>query len=532
MSNEKLIYKSGDDWTFDLIDKAWAVIEEIAKELETSYYPAQIEIVSAEQMLDAYTSVGMPIGYRHWSYGKEFIRNEKMYKAGRMGLAYELVINSDPCIAYLMEENNMNMQTMVMAHACVGHSAVFKENYLFKDNTDAKSIVDYLAFSKNYIEMCEEKYGYDETEKILDACHALSNYGIDKYKKNKNLLRVEDEEKIALERFEQALKDYNPMWEKLVKKSTKIKTPMETIKFPKEPVENILHFIEQHAPLLEPWKREIIKINRKISQYFSPQRQTKTLNEGYASFCHYYIMTRMEEEGYIDEGSYQEFLLSHTGVIFQPDHDSKYFNPGSPFNPYALGFAIFMDIKRMCENPTEEDWKFFPDLCGKKWQTEVNYAMRNYNDETFILQYLSPKVVRDMRIFHLENDSNKKFFLIKDIQDDLGFRAVREALANMHSNATYIPDIQVTNVDMSGNRTLELTHFPRKDVPLNSDMAEMTLEMVADLWEFPVELKTISSGIDGYSKYARTYKAMNGKYVEEEDTKINAADSPDWAMSG
>src|SRR3974390_2667373 len=136
-----LLFKSGADWDFDTIDRTWDAIEEVATELKISYYRPQIEIVSAEQMLDAYSSVGMPIYYKHWSFGKDFIGNYNNYKAGNMGLAYELVINSDPCIAYLMEENDMTMQLMVMAHASVGHSAVFKNNYLFKQHTHADSIV-------------------------------------------------------------------------------------------------------------------------------------------------------------------------------------------------------------------------------------------------------------------------------------------------------------------------------------------------------------------------------------------------------
>jgi spore cortex formation protein SpoVR/YcgB (stage V sporulation) len=135
-------------------------------------YPNQIEVITAEQMMDAYSSVGMPIGYHHWSFGKRFIHTERNYKRGQMGLAYEIVINSDPCIAYLMEENTMPMQALVMAHACYGHNSFFKNNYLFKTWTDASSIIDYLLFAKNYITECEEKHGIDAVEKLLDSCHA------------------------------------------------------------------------------------------------------------------------------------------------------------------------------------------------------------------------------------------------------------------------------------------------------------------------------------------------------------------------
>ena len=136
-------------------------------------YPNQIEVIASEQMLDAYASVGLPISYTHWSYGKEFIRNEEAYRRGMRGLAYELVINSDPCIAYLMEDNSMPMQALVIAHACYGHNSFFKGNYLFKQWTSADAIVDYMVFARKYIFECEQKYGIDRVEETLDACHAL-----------------------------------------------------------------------------------------------------------------------------------------------------------------------------------------------------------------------------------------------------------------------------------------------------------------------------------------------------------------------
>lgn len=506
----KLLFKSGDDWTFDLIEKVWEEIQIIGRdELKTTWYPAQIEIVTAEQMLDAYSAIGMPIYYKHWTFGKEYLKNEKYYKSGQMGLAYEMVINSNPCIGYLMEENDMAMQTMVLAHAMVGHSAVFKNNCYFKDNTHADSIIDYLTFSKNFIRMCEEKYGETEVEAVLDACHALSDYGIDKYRRPKKP-NVKDEEKAALEKFDQELKDYDPIWAKLIKKDKKSKSE-KSIKFPKEPEENILYFLEKHSPLIHQWKREIIRIVRKISQYFSPQGQTKTLNEGYASFSHYYIMNRLYDKGLIDEGTVFSFLKSHVGVLNQLGFDSKWF---SGFNPYALGFAIFMDIKRISENPTDEDKKFFPDLIGKEWQENINYARDNFKDDSFISQYLSPKVVRDFRMFHLEASHGSGRYYVENIHNEEGFYNLREQFSRQYDRASYVPDIRVTNVDLSGNRKLTLKHYPINDIPLNQKMLEATLEQLSILWEFPVEIETIDHGFRG--SFPKTY-SHPGIYGQEEN---------------
>ena len=110
-------------------------------------------------MLDAYSSVGMPLFYKHWSFGKHFAYQEASYRKGLMGLAYEIVINSSPCISYLMEENTATMQTLVIAHAAFGHNHFFKNNYLFKQWTDADGILDYLEFAKGYVAQCEERHG-------------------------------------------------------------------------------------------------------------------------------------------------------------------------------------------------------------------------------------------------------------------------------------------------------------------------------------------------------------------------------------
>ncbi|EVT83039.1 hypothetical protein Z046_31145 [Pseudomonas aeruginosa VRFPA09] len=174
---------TGSEWTFELIQQYDREISRIAERYALDTYPNQIEVITAEQMMDAYASVGMPIGYNHWSYGKHFLSTEKNYKRGQMGLAYEIVINSDPCIAYLMEENTQCMQALVIAHACYGHNSFFKGNYLFRTWTDASSIIDYLVFAKQYIMQCEERYGIDAVEDLLDSCHALMNYGVDRYKR-------------------------------------------------------------------------------------------------------------------------------------------------------------------------------------------------------------------------------------------------------------------------------------------------------------------------------------------------------------
>ena len=166
---------SGQEWNFDDIENIYIQIKKIADEkYGLNYYPNQLEVISSEQMLDAYSSVGLPLYYSHWSFGEQFVKELEAYKRGRMGLAYEIVINSSPCIAYLMEENTMMMQALVIAHASFGHNHFFKNNYLFKQWTDADSIIDYLSFAKSLFEIVK-KYMVLKKLKLLLMLHIVYN---------------------------------------------------------------------------------------------------------------------------------------------------------------------------------------------------------------------------------------------------------------------------------------------------------------------------------------------------------------------
>ena len=202
------------DWTFELIESYHEKIRAAAHRYALDTYPNQLEVITAEQMMDAYASVGMPVNYRHWSYGKEFIANERSYRRGQMGLAYEIVINSDPCISYLMEENTTAMQALVIAHAAYGHNSFFKGNYLFRLWTDASSIIDYLVYARNYIAECEEKHGMQAVEDILDSCHALQNYGVDRYHRPSKISLAEELAR-RTERQAYAQTQVNDIWRTL-----------------------------------------------------------------------------------------------------------------------------------------------------------------------------------------------------------------------------------------------------------------------------------------------------------------------------
>ncbi len=322
--------------------------------------------------------------------------------------------------------------------------------------------------------------------RVLDACHALMSHGVDSYKKPSKLSAREENERLRkLTTYRQ--ENYNELWKTLPQTAEggREEPPEKNKKVLEEPEENILYFIEKNAPALPPWKREIVRIVRKVAQYFYPQGATKVMNEGFATFTHYHIINKMYDEGYVNDGFMLEFIKSHSGVLFQPDYNSPYF---SGLNPYTLGYNIFMDIKRICQEPTAEDKEWFPNLIGKDWLEQVHYVMENFRDDSFILQYLSPKVIREMKLFSIGDEEQQKEYLISAIHNERGYKKIREQLSLQYERSFYVPNIQVSGVDRFGTNTMYLIHSVQNERRLDAENTRKTLEHIRYLWGFPVEL--------------------------------------------
>ncbi len=474
------------EWTFEAVERYHEEITRVAASYGLDTYPVQIEIITAEQMMDAYASVGMPVNYHHWSFGKHFLSTEKGYRRGQMGLAYEIVINSNPCIAYLMEENTLTMQALVIAHAAYGHNSFFKGNYLFRTWTNADAIIDYLLFARNFISQCEQRHGEAEVELFLDSCHALMNLGVDRYRRPQKLSLAKEAMR-QREREDYLQSQVNELWRTLPALEARPDRLHEKL-FPPEPEENLLYFVEKHAPLLEPWQREIVRIIRKIAQYFFPQRQTQVMNEGWATFWHYTILNHLYDEGLLGDSFMLEFLQSHTNVVLQPSYNERWYNG---INPYALGFAMWQDIKRICEHPTDEDRRWFPEIAGSNWLETFDFAMRNFKDESFIAQYLSPTVMRNFRMFAILDDDQQDKMKVSAIHDDSGYRRVREILSEQYNLGSREPNIQVWNVDLRGDRSITLRYQPYRRRPL-ADSADQVMKHFARLWGFTVRLESMN----------------------------------------
>ncbi len=491
----------GADWEFSTIQRAHDAIQQIAvDELGLDVYPNQIEVIGTEQMLDAYSSIGMPLFYKHWSFGKHFARNEAMYQAGMQGLAYEIVINSNPCISYIMEENTATMQALVIAHAAFGHNHFFKNNYLFRQWTDANGILDYLEFAKGYIASCEERHGEAAVERLLDAAHALMSHGVHRYPRPRPTdLGAEERRERERRAYDETV--FNDLW-RTVPGGDKAKHDPTTDERRRAllqlPQENILYFLEKTAPRLQPWQREILRIVRQIAQYFYPQSQTKVMNEGCATYVHYRIMNRLHEKGLITDGAMVEFLRSHTNVVFQPEFDDPRY---SGLNPYALGFAMMQDIARICNEPTAEDQHWFPAIAGQGNEMAVlRDVWANYRDESFILQFLSPRLIRQFGLFHVLDDAEEPHLTVQAIHDERGYRKIQRALARQYDIAWTLPDIQVVDVDLDGDRTLVLAHRALNRVLLEEKDARHVLQHLADLWGYDVVLREVDPAGDQLMK--------------------------------
>ncbi len=496
-ADESTLLYSGADWDFTKVQRVHDAIQRIAvDEMGLDTYPNQIEVITAEQMLDAYSSIGLPLMYKHWSFGKRFAHDESMYRKGMRGLAYEIVINSNPGISYIMEENSMSMQALVIAHAAFGHNHFFKNNALFRQWTDADGILDYMEFAKDYIAHAEERHGHHLVERVLDAAHALMDHGVHRYPRKRGL-DLRQEQARERERRDYFEKNYNDLW-RTVPRSSHPRAEADSSAARRQalhlPEENILYFLEKNAPKLLPWQREILRIVRNVSQYFYPQRQTKVMNEGCATMVHYHILTRMHERGQISDGAYMEILHSHTNVVFQPGFDDPRY---SGLNPYALGFGMMQDIKRICETPSDEDREWFPYMAGNgdPWGT-LRDAWANYRDESFIQQFLSPTLIRKMRLFAIHDDDQEANMRVSHIHDERGYRGVRQALARSYDISHTDLDIQITDVDLSGDRRLVLHHRVRDGIRLDEDQAVLVLRHVANLWGYDVRMIEVDAQTD------------------------------------
>jgi stage V sporulation protein R len=431
------------DYTLLDLEKWDEKIVEIAKSYGLDWYPIAYETVNYHEMIGAMAYHGLPSHYAHWSYGKSFERTHFMYNAGAEGLPYELIINSDPSIAYLMLENDLYLQILIMAH-CVGHSDFFKMNRTFRD-TGADNITTRLRNAKKriqgYIE--DPSIGIEAVEKIIDACHAVS-YQVDRRGRSRpseTELRAKYASLIKNDKKGE-YKDFN----------------LDQV--PLEPEYDILQFIYDNNHKLTDWQRDIISIVHQESLYFWPQIRTKVMNEGWASFWHYRILHDLQ----LPDEFHIPFLKTHN-LVLRPW--------GLKINPYHLGFEIFKDIEA----------RFGLDECF--------LAREVCNDENFIMQYLTEEKARELNLFTFSPKGRKNpDWTIDDLVDDEeSWQEVRSTLISSVAGNM----IPVIYVDKLENDTLILRHeYDGRDLEIQ--YAENCVKMLKNIWHGEVKLFTDLEG--------------------------------------
>jgi len=406
----------------------------VAEDLGLDWHPIDYEIIDYQEMLGAMAYVGLPTHYRHWSYGKEYERTHTLYNLGQTGLPYEMIINSNPSIAYLMRQNALYIHILTMAH-CVGHSDFFKNNRMFAD-TNPDNIIDSFKSAAKYVRKLIEdpSIGIERVEAILDAAHSVKYQvprfpGI-KYKSREELLSLE---KLKMIEDPQYVPDLT--------------------RIPLAPEYNILHFIAEHSKHLEEWERNLILIVEESSKYFIPQAFTKVMNEGWACTIHYKIVNELN----LPDGLHLPFIKLHNQVI-RPQLGQ--------INPYHLGY------------------KLFEYLIDKHGFDESLLLRATHNDITFLRCYVDEEFLRTMNYFSYSFKKDNKSITIDDISDEEGWEKVRDELIN-NVGLNRIPIVYVDAIEK--NNVLSLVHeHDGRDLDLA--YATKVYEHIRTLWGDEIRL--------------------------------------------
>ncbi|MBY0756651.1 SpoVR family protein [Clostridium sardiniense] len=446
-------------------------IEEKAKALGLNYYPQEFEVIGFNEMIGYEAYVGMPSKYPHWSYGKSYEKNKTLYSLNLTGLPYEMVINCNPCLAYLMKDNTLLLQILTMAHV-YGHNDFFKNNRLFKEGTHADRALEMFKLDSEIIRgyINNPTIGYEKVEKILDAAHAI-RYSIGRSIGVKEL----NDEEIRERRIE----DYK---NKIVNRDFLDRDeeiePPEVDKIPLEPRDDVVGFIIKYGKL-EEWEKNILRIVKRETEYFIPQIETKTMNEGWACFCHYNILKSLG----LSEDLYLEFLKRHNDVVSPI--------PGG-LNPYYIGFKIFMDLDKRY---------------GREKIFEVRALER---DASFIRRYLTKELCEELNLFQYGKRSFD--FVVEEVSDDRGWESIRDNLS-FSSGIGGIPHIRVIDLNKK-DYTLTLEHvYDGRELELS--YAKETLRYLGKLWGYKVRLNTTDRNGESF-----TLLCDNGKVAISEGNKI------------
>lgn len=478
------------------------VIRQYAVDFGLDFFEVVFEMVDYDEMNMIASYGGFPTRYPHWRFGMQYEELAKNYSYG-LSKIYELVINNDPSYAYLMRANSEVAQKLVMAHV-YGHSDFFKNNAWFAKTN--RKMVDEIANHATRIRRHMDNYGQDEVEAFIDICLSLENL-IDAYAPYFGSPKETTEEQREQEALDAhgtkfKAKPYmdsfvNPPEELERERQERLEALQQQEHFPVNAERDVLGFMIEHAPL-KRWQRDILSIIRDEAYYFAPQRMTKIMNEGWASYWHSTIMTTKS----LEASEVVEYAEMHAGTMGT--------SPGV-LNPYKVGLELFRDI--------EERWntgRFGPEYeaCTdyderRRWNKDLGlgrekiFEVRSiYNDITFIDEFLTEEFADRHQLFTYRFDRQNGQYVV----DSREFQAVKTKLLDELSNSGQ-PVITIDDANHRNRGELHLNH-DFAEVPLRIDYARATLENLYKLWNRPVHLET---SVDGKRKQF----SYNGSRHEE-----------------
>ncbi len=462
----------------------------IAVDAGLDCYDTIFELIPYNKLNEVAARGGFPTRYPHWRFGMEYEQLSKSYEYG-LSKIYELVINNDPCYAYLMEGNELLDQKLVMAHV-YGHCDFFKNNKWFSQTN--RKMMDTMANHATRVRRYIDRYGVDIVEDFIDRCLSLENL-IDRHKPySKVKIEITEEAKKNFQLYEPAdanekinvHREYmenfvNPSQalSDAIKNNEQIQEPL----FPEKPEKDVLHFLMQHAPL-EDWQADILSIIREEAYYFAPQGMTKIMNEGWASYWHSKLMT----EEIMDDSEVIDFADRHSGTMAMAPNG---------FNPYKVGIELFREIEqRWNKGQHGKEWEECTDLSKKQnWDTKENkgrekifQVRRDYNDVTFIDEFLTEDFcVRNKMFVYKFNKRTNQFEV-----DTRDFKAVKAKFLFQLTNFGQ-PIINIVDANFQNRGELLLAHL-YEGVDMQPDFMEATLKNLQSIWRRPVSLVTVMDG--------------------------------------
>lgn len=454
------------------LEKWIDIITEKAAEFGLDFYPTHFEVVP-DHIIYELGSYSLPARFSHWTFGRDYHRQKTMYEYG-MSKIYEIVFNTDPCQAFLLDSNSMLAHKFVAAHV-LGHNDFFKNNVYF-EHTDRR-MIEKVRLHGNRIRKYEEEFGPEAVEEFLDAVISIEEHfdtGLTAAFRRKSPEEYEADRR----NVQKPATEYDDLWNLGGEKEGPQKPKPR--KFPPEPEKDLIGFLRDHAPELEKWQRDVLNMIREEMLYFIPQMRTKTANEGWASFWHERILTNLD----LTPEEHLEFRRMHASVL----------SPGSrmSLNPYYVGYNIFRDIERRWngiedEDYPEEDWQ------GLKFSRPTDEGMkkifevrRDENDISFLRKYLTQGLVKklDMYTYRLEEVNGEQMWVVQETD----WRKVRDSLLDSMTNFG-IPIIYVEDADYERRGELLLTHaYDGK--PLDRDYTARTMKNIYSLWKRPVHIQT------------------------------------------